>query len=142
MKKRLHIFYILLILVMSCVVTSCFDDEFSTSSEHTLSFSADSVRFDTTFTEQGTATKVFKVYNRHDKSLLITSIILADYENSGFYINVDGSKGPDIYNIEIPAKDSIFVFVELTPKKTNSNLPFLIKVLLSKSQPSRYLSKQ
>ncbi len=112
---------------MSCVVTSCFDDEFSTSSEHTLSFSADSVRFDTTFTEQGTATKVFKVYNRHDKSLLITSIILADYENSGFYINVDGSKGPDIYNIEIPAKDSIFVFVELTPKKTNSNLPFLIK---------------
>ena len=113
--------------MMSATVTSCFDDEFTTSSEHTLSFSADSVRFDTIFTEQGTATEVFKVYNTHEKSILITSIILADYEDSGFFINVDGTKGPDVYNIEVPAKDSIFVFVEITPKKTNGNLPVLIK---------------
>lgn len=112
---------------MSGMVTSCFDDEFSTSPEHTLSFSTDSVRFDTIFTEQGTATKLFKVYNKYEKSLLITSIILADSEKSGFFINVDGTKGPDIYNIEVPPRDSIFVFVELTPKKSNSNLPFLIK---------------
>lgn len=112
---------------MSGMLTGCFDDEFTTSSEQTLTFSADSVRFDTIFTEQGTATEIFKVYNRHEKSLLITSIVLADAENSGFFINVDGTKGPDVYNIEVPAKDSIFVFVEITPKKTNINTPFLIK---------------
>lgn len=126
-RKRLHILYVLLLLVMSGMVTSCFDDEFSTSSEHVLSFSTDSVKFDTIFTEQGTATKTFKVYNNHEKSLLITSIILADADKSGFFINVDGTKGPDVYNIEVPAKDSIFVFVEITPKKAESNLPFLIK---------------
>ena len=96
------------------MLTGCFDDEFTTSSEHTLTFSTDSVRFDTIFTEQGTATEIFKVYNRHEKSLLITSILLADAENSGFFINVDGTKGPDVYNIEVPARDSIFVFVEIT----------------------------
>ena len=114
-------------LVVSAMVTGCFDDEFSTSSEHVLSFSTDSVRFDTVFTEQGTATKTFKVYNKHEKSLLITSIILADAEVSGFYINVDGTKGPDVYNYELPAKDSMFIFVEITPKKNDNNLPFLIK---------------
>ena len=85
MKKGRHIFYILLMLVMSSMVTGCFDDEFATSSEHTLSFSNDSVRFDTIFTEQGTATKLFKVYNKYEKSLLITSIILADAEK---YMNI------------------------------------------------------
>ena len=114
-------------LVMSAMVTSCFDDEFTTSPSHLLSFSTDSIKFDTVFTEQGTTTKIFKVYNKHDKSLLITSVILADADNSGFFINVDGSKGPDVYNIEVPAKDSIFVFVEVTPKTANHNLPLLIK---------------
>ena len=114
-------------LVMSAMVTSCFDDEFTTSPSHLLSFSTDSVKFDTVFTEQGAVTKTFKVYNNHDKSLIITSVILDDAENSGFFINVDGSKGPDIYNVEVPAKDSIYVFVEVTPKATNSNMPYLIK---------------
>lgn len=114
-------------LVVSSMVTSCFDDDFTTSSDHVLAFSVDSVRFDTIFTEQGTATKLFKVYNKHEKSLLVTSIVLADAENSGFFINVDGSKGPDLYNVEIPARDSIFVFVEITPKKANTNSPYLIK---------------
>ena len=77
-------------LVVSSMVTSCFDDDFTTSSDHVLAFSVDSVRFDTIFTEQGTATKLFKVYNQHEKSLLVTSIVLADAENSGFFINVDG----------------------------------------------------
>lgn len=114
-------------LVMSAMMTSCFDDEFTTSPSHLLSFSTDSVKFDTVFTEQGAVTKTFKVYNNHDKSLIITSVILDDAENSGFFINVDGSKGPDIYNVEVPAKDSIYVFVEVTPKATNSNMPYLIK---------------
>ena len=127
MKKRIHIFFVLLTFVLSGMLTGCFDDEFTTSSAHVLTFSNDSVRFDTIFTEQGTATEIFKVYNKNEKSLLITSIILADAENSGFYINVDGTKGPDIYNIEVPARDSIFVFVEITPKKSNINAPLLIK---------------
>lgn len=127
MRRRVEILVMVLAITLSGMMTSCFDDEFSTSSDHILSFSTDSVRFDTIFTEQGTATKIFKVYNNNEKSLLITSVVVADAQKTGFYINVDGSKGPDVYNVTLPAKDSIFVFVEMTPQKSNQNTPFLIK---------------
>lgn len=127
MKHTKYILHCLLVLFTMGVTTGCFDDDFTSSPNDILSFSVDTLKFDTVFTEQGTATKIFKVYNHCDKNILVTSIILADAENSGFFINVDGSKGPDVYNIEVPAQDSIFVFVELTPKKASQDLPFLIK---------------
>ncbi|MEG1573759.1 MAG: hypothetical protein RR293_00890 [Bacteroidales bacterium] len=128
MKEKSGVFLVYILcagLIMA--LTGCFKEDFSSSSADRLSFSTDSIRFDTIFTQQGTATKIFKVYNRNDKALLISSIVIANAANTGFFINVDGSKGPDIYNIEVSAHDSIFVFVEAKVNPSNQNKPLLIK---------------
>ncbi len=126
MKK--NIFHIVFVLfVFSSVLSGCFDESFSTDPNDRLLFSTDIVKFDTIFTQRGTATLSFKVYNPAKKSLKIESVTLADAANSGFFINVDGSKGPSIRDLEIRGKDSLFVFVEANVDPTNQNSPLLIK---------------
>jgi len=43
-----------------------------------------------------------------------------------FRINLDGVNGDHFREVEIPAKDSIYVFVEVTVNPTSANTPFLI----------------
>lgn len=127
MKGSRRISAVVALVAMLALLPGCFDEDFSTSPSDVLSFSTDSVRFDTVFTTQGTATRNFKVYNRNGKALMISSISLADAGNSGFYINVDGMKGPNIYNMEISAGDSLYVLVEITAPASGQNAPLLIK---------------
>lgn len=124
-KKSFHI--ILSIFILSFALSGCFDESFSSNPNDRLSFSADVVKFDTIFTRRGTATLSFKIYNRAKKALRIESITLADAANSGFFINVDGSKGPVLRNMEIRGKDSLYVFVEANVDPTDQNSPLLIK---------------
>lgn len=52
---------------------------------------------------------------------------MADAANSGFFINVDGSKGPVIRDLEVRGRDSLYVFVEANVDPANQNSPLLIK---------------
>lgn len=107
--------------------TACNEDDFSTNPSHTLSFSQDTLRMDTVLTGIGTSTHILKVYNRNKESLIISSIILADAANSGFRINVDGTKGTYFSDVEIRGKDSLYVFVEATLAPQDSDLPIFRK---------------
>jgi len=71
-----------------------------------LSFSVDTLRFDTVFTAQGSATRSVKIYNDRDQTIEISEIKLGRGDQSKFRINVDGIPG-DGTNIEIPPNDSI-----------------------------------
>ena len=104
------------LLILFCIVfnlLSCdgLDENYTTNPNHRISFSVDTVSFDTIFTTIGSATKDFKIYNHNNQPLLISEIILASGEETGFRINVDGRKGDHFHNIRIPANDSIYVFV-------------------------------
>ena len=126
MKK--NIFHIVFVLfIFSFVLSGCFDESFSNDPNDRLTFSTNIVKFDTIFTQRGTATLSFKVYSHAKKALKIESVTLADAANSGFFINVDGSKGPVIRDLEIRGKDSLYVFVEANVDPTNQNSPLLIK---------------
>ena len=92
--------------------TSCIDDDFSTSQNDLLTFSTDTVAFDTVITLQGSATKQFLVYNRGNKQLNISSIRMAGEGEGHFFLNVDGQKGTEFHDVEVRGGDSIFVFVE------------------------------
>lgn len=94
------------------VATSCIEDGFTTSPDDVLTFSCDSVVFDTVITTQGTITKQFIVYNNSKKQLNISSIKVSGVSDARFYINVDGMKGKEIHDIELRGKDSLYVFVE------------------------------
>ncbi len=109
------------------IISGCFDEKVSENPSHLLSFSTDSVKFDTIFTDKSTATAKFKVYNRNNNALRIESIWLAKGEKSNFYINVDGEQGPMISSIILGSNDSLFVFVEANIDATDSATPFLVK---------------
>ena len=91
-------------------IMACQKDQFITSSGAGLQFSTDTLAFDTVFTNLGNATRRFKVYNPHDQIIRINRAYLAGGSQSDFKINIDGAVGPNAADIEIPAKDSIYIF--------------------------------
>ena len=112
-------------LVLTCLfgTTACIEDDFTSSSADLLEFSCDTVAFDTVFTELGTPTKQFVIYNRHKKMINISSISLQGNAHGRFFLNVDGMKGSEFHNVEIRGEDSIYVFVESLIDPTNQNTP-------------------
>ena len=91
-----------------------------------ISFSTDTLTFDTVFTSLGSTTRYFKIYNTTSKAITISNIKLMGLQGNQFRINVDGISGTNFNNIEVLAKDSMFVFVEVTVNPNNVNAPYLI----------------
>ncbi|MFT4758875.1 MAG: hypothetical protein ACI9XO_000232 [Paraglaciecola sp.] len=119
----------ILILVVLIVTTACDPEEnFTTSSNDKLEFSLDTLRFDTVFTELGSTTRFFKVYNRSSKSIKINRMYIPDGADSKFRLNVDGTPGNEAMEVTIFPKDSIYVFGEVTvdPDDPLSASPFVI----------------
>lgn len=125
MKKLLG--SILIFILISCLFSCEEDDDFSSDSGLRISFSTDTLRFDTVFTSFGSATRRMKVYNRNKNSLTIQSVELASGGTSGFRMNVDGVSGNRITDVDILKKDSIFIFVEVTVDPLNSNSPMQVR---------------
>ncbi len=87
----------------------------------------DTVAFDTVFTSLGTITHDFRIYNKEDQPIKITSIRLAGGAQSVFTLNVDGEPGNQFQDVEIKGNDSLYVFVKATINPTTENQPFVIK---------------
>ncbi len=121
------IFFFFFVAGAISVLSSCKDEGYSVDSTHLLTFSQDTLSFDTVFTSVGSATAKVKVYNHSDKPLNISSITLANAEKSYFKINVDGEKGIQFSNIELQRKDSMYIFVEVNVAPQNRDNPLLIK---------------
>jgi hypothetical protein len=96
-------------------------------SKNHLSFSKDTVVFDTVFTTIGSTTQQFKIYNKDSKTVNIDEIELMGGSSSKFYMNVDGIKGTKMEDITIEGGDSLFVFVEVTLDPNGTNLPLVIE---------------
>lgn len=124
-----NILFIILLVLLTALAGACtdFDDDFTTDSSHRLSFSQDTLSFDTLFSEFPTSTQRLKVYNTYDKPMLIENIHLANAQTSGFRMNVDGVSGTSFTNVELRAKDSMFIFVEATMKTTGAETPLWVE---------------
>ena len=100
--------------------SSCRQDFEFTPSTGTLSFSKDTVYLDTVFSNIGSSTYTLKVYNNSDNDILIPSLKLSQGQTSKYRMNVDGMIGTgtligkEFANVELLAKDSMFVFIETT----------------------------
>lgn len=121
--QRLLFISLLFILLASCRK----EDEIFDGSSAQLNFSTDSITFDTVFTTIGTSTKYFMVHNPYSETVKISSIRLIGGQQSNFRINVDGRSGNSHQDVEIPPKDSIWVFVEATVDPNNLQNPFVIE---------------
>lgn len=111
---------------------ACADDEsFTTSPTSVLTMSRDTVTLDTIFSKVPSTTKTFWVHNKNSKGVRCTSIKLANGNQTGFRVNVNGVylgeiQGYQISNEEIRHGDSIRVFVEATLPVNNTKVPQLI----------------
>lgn len=108
------------------------DDSFTTSTSARLTFSADSVKMDTIFSNVGSRTYDFWVYNHASDGLRLQSVRLAQGNQTGFRVNVDGSYldnslGSVVTDLEVRKGDSIRVFVELTAPDNGQLEPQLIE---------------
>ncbi|MCK4991929.1 MAG: hypothetical protein KAS29_15625, partial [Bacteroidales bacterium] len=83
-------------------------------SDAKLTFTLDTLFFDTVFTTFGTITKSFRVKNPHNQFVKIDEVSLAGGESSVFRINVDGQPGVHFSGLEIAPRDSMYLFVEAT----------------------------
>lgn len=95
-------------------IVSCRDDFETVPSTGELTFSKDTVYLDTVFTNIGSSTYNLKVYNKSGKDIHIPTIGLELGENSNYRLNVDGVPGKLFQNVEILAKDSLYIFIETT----------------------------
>jgi len=111
MKRSL---YFIVTIIFLTIWSSCRKDfEFSPSTGN-LAFSKDTVYLDTVFTNIGSSTYNLKVYNRSNEDIVIPVIKLALGETSRYRLNVDGMSGKVFQNVELLAKDSLYIFVEST----------------------------
>ncbi|WP_299526603.1 hypothetical protein [uncultured Lutibacter sp.] len=96
------------------IFSSCRKDFSADLSSGNLTFSKDTVYLDTVFTNIGSSTYNLKVYNKNNHAISIPSVKLGKGEASFYRLNVDGTPGKTFENVEISAKDSLYIFIETT----------------------------
>ncbi|WP_430815011.1 hypothetical protein [Carboxylicivirga sp. RSCT41] len=116
----------ILLFICTLAFLACEREFVYRGGEEGLSFSTDTIMFDTIFTSIGSTTKNFRVYNPYDEDMSIESIELAGGDDSGFRLNINGYPESYAEEIRIRAKDSLYIFVEVTIDPVGSNTPFVV----------------
>ncbi|CAM3868597.1 MULTISPECIES: hypothetical protein [Flavobacterium] len=116
MRNYSYIFILLCIVLFSC--RKDFDFESSTGN---LGFSKDTVYLDTVFTNIGSSTYTLKVYNKSNRNISIPKLELEKGNNSKYRLMVDGIPGNVFENVEMLAKDSMYIFIEVTADAIDAN---------------------
>lgn len=130
MKTKLLLFGSVMALA---ILAACSDnDSFTTSTSNVLTFSTDTVKMDTVFSNVPSATRSFWVYNHSGDGLRCSSVWLEQGATTGFRVNVDGIYLSEAQNyatseIEVRNKDSVRVFVELTSPLNHTEDPQLLE---------------
>jgi len=115
---------ILFIVGLAIAVSSCRQDFVFEPSTGDLTFSKDTVYLDTVFTNIGSSTYTLKVYNKSNKDIKIPVIQLGKGQNSKYRMTVDGMVGENnrvFRNVELLAKDSLYIFIEVTSDVADAN---------------------
>ena len=124
------VYFFLLLLNFMVWFTQCNKEEiYINGNLDEITFSVDTLLFDTVFTQRGSATYSFKIKNSSKNPILLDEVGLEMGSNSKFRINVDGIAGLIVNDVEILGKDSIYVFAEVTidPDQPLSVSPFVIE---------------
>ena len=116
-------------MTIAALLAACTDnDSFSTAVGNRLSFSEDTVSFDTLFSTVPSATQTFWVRNQSSDGIRIQTVRLERGTQSGYRVNVDGTYLDPVGNdFEVRKGDSILVFVEVTTRENHAQEPQLLE---------------
>ncbi len=130
MNLKSHVFgALILVSVLGIIIFNACKPDTSLLADISakLKFSSDTLRFDTVFTQIGSATRFFKVVNTYNKPFRINKISISNQTGISVKLNIDGISSKVFTNIDVPANDSIYVFAEVTinPNAPLSTSPFV-----------------
>ncbi len=133
-RARVLKFASMLVVVLALFVVGCDDyDKWTTTGE--LTFSVDTVAFDTLITDQSSATKTLIVFNHQDRGMRISRVALAMGSASPFRVNMDGQylAGGAGTDFEVRGNDSIYARLEvkLPVAATDSITPWQDELLFT-----------
>lgn len=117
-------FLLLSFLGLLLGLSSCRTDFDFAESNGELRFSRDTVYLDTVFTDIGSSTYTLKVYNKTNSNISIPAISFANGASSKYRMTVDGmveNATKSFSNVELLAKDSMFIFIETTANIADAN---------------------
>lgn len=120
MRKLIILFFV----GLAITVSSCRQDFVFEASKGGLTFSKDTIYLDTVFTNIGSSTYTLKVYNKSNKDIKIPTIRLGKGVGTKYRITVDGMTGyenREFHDVELLAKDSMYIFVETTANIGDAN---------------------
>ena len=121
MMRRLAI-----LLAIALAFIACREEQISDDPQLQLTFSKDTVAFDTIFTGLGSSTLQFMVYNPNPNALKISRIWQDKAEE--FQVNIDGETDINMMkDWELYGGDSLFVFVKVRIDPTKQNAPVLVE---------------
>lgn len=129
MRKTTNFLLFLLSYVAAACFTACDDtDSFTTDRSALLTFSADTLSFDTVISTIGSSTRQLLVYNFRGEGIRISSVRLQKGRNTPFRVNVDGSylepeSGARAFDFEVRGGDSIRIFAEVTMPQSGGDAP-------------------
>lgn len=116
--------FVLGLMLAYCTPT---EEEITFDPDAFLTFSTDTVFFDTLFTDTVSFTNRFRVYNPQKNAVSLSSISLGQGDNSGYKLSVNGIKDSSFEDIIILGEDSLLVLVEVTIPSRGENTPFLVE---------------
>ena len=127
LKQSLYFLTILISSIMLIIsMDSCKKEDSFAEGNVNLSFSTDTILFDTLFTTIGSSTYTLIVTNNEDQKVNISQVYLGEGQASKYRMNVDGYSGYSISDIEIAAHDSLYIFVEVTIDPNSTTDPMLV----------------
>ncbi len=118
--------WLIYLIPLFFLVYSCKKDLINTNSSVRLSFSTDTVYFDTVFTSIGSTTYYLTVHNNEKQKVKLSSIRLAGGNASFYRLNIDGEATLNATDVEIGASDSLYILIRVTIDPNNQNNPFVV----------------
>ncbi len=92
-----------------------------------LTFSTDTLRFDTLFSTVGSTSKRIQAFNASNNALNISHISLGMGQQSPYSITVNGIKAKSVTDQLILGGDSLLILVEVRVDPKDEDLPYLVK---------------
>ncbi|MEL7144938.1 MAG: hypothetical protein AAFO69_01115 [Bacteroidota bacterium] len=122
-------FFISTIVSIALLIYACdpLEEEITTDAGAKLTFSTDTVLFDTVLSSVGSITRRVKIFNPNERALQLSQLRLGSGEESPYTLTVNGATGKDFENTVILGEDSLLVLVEVLIDPQDETTPFLVK---------------
>jgi len=122
--KNIGICFLCILSFLVCCKKA--DEKLTSDPSVKLSFSRDTIFFDTLFTSVPNITKRLLVYNHNKNAVKVSHISLEGLANSPYSLIINGKKSFSDSDVEIRGKDSIYILISVLLKSTDTANAYVV----------------